>query len=114
MARYTWIVMTNCTEGKEAEYEQWYDDVHVHDLMRIPGITAVQRGEMAPEQQAMVEGEMVLVDEVKNPYRYVAFYTFETEDPQSILEEVARRANTPDLMVSEHLIDAHTVLYRHK
>jgi hypothetical protein len=37
------LVFSNPTEGKEAEFNEWYDTVHVHEIVAIPGIVSAQR-----------------------------------------------------------------------
>lgn len=32
MAKYTFIVMTNSTAGKEAEFNEWYNQQHIPDV----------------------------------------------------------------------------------
>src|SRR5579862_3561067 len=37
------LALTNCLPGREAEFNRWYDDVHVKDLVAVPGIGAARR-----------------------------------------------------------------------
>jgi hypothetical protein len=37
------LALTNVVSGREAEFNQWYDEVHVKDLVAVPGIGAAQR-----------------------------------------------------------------------
>ena len=43
MAKYTFVVLTNPTSGKEAEYNKWYNDQHIPDVLNVPGFVAAQR-----------------------------------------------------------------------
>lgn len=52
------IVFTKPTEGREAEYNDWYDNRHLTDILAIPGFRGAQRfrhrptatGPSAPEE----------------------------------------------------------------
>jgi hypothetical protein len=37
------FVLTNPTEGQEAEYNRWYDEQHIDDVLAIPGFVGMQR-----------------------------------------------------------------------
>jgi hypothetical protein len=43
MRKFTWVVLTNCDPAHDTEFNEWYDGVHIGDLLRIPGVvSAVQ------------------------------------------------------------------------
>jgi len=44
------IVMTEAFEGKEDEFNDWYTNIHCHDVMRLRGSVAVQRWKLSPFQ----------------------------------------------------------------
>ncbi len=37
------IVLSNPVSGREDEYNRWYDEVHVPDLVALPGVASAQR-----------------------------------------------------------------------
>ena len=37
------VVATECEPGHEAEFHEWYEQVHIPDLLAIPGIRSAQR-----------------------------------------------------------------------
>ncbi|RBY85869.1 DUF4286 family protein [Blastococcus sp. TF02A-26] len=44
MAQGLFIAHSSAVPGREAEYEQWYDEIHVPDVRAaIPSVTAVHR-----------------------------------------------------------------------
>ena len=44
MAQGLFIAYSSAVPGKDAEYEQWYDEIHVPDVRAaIPAVTAVHR-----------------------------------------------------------------------
>ena len=48
MAKYTFVVLSNpTTPGQEAEYNEWYDKIHIPDVLNVPGFVAAQRFKIA-------------------------------------------------------------------
>jgi hypothetical protein len=38
-----YLVFGNPYPGKEAEYNEWYDNVHIPDVLSVPGVVSAQR-----------------------------------------------------------------------
>jgi hypothetical protein len=113
LAHYRWLVFTNCTPGREAEFDRWYDETHVPDLLRIPGVVGVTRGAVAGTQMVTLDtGELQHGDAAQVRFRFLAVYEFETDDPKRVLEEVRVRARTPQMEITPLLEDVYTVLYQ--
>lgn len=72
MARYIMMTFSNAVEGREDEFNKWYDEVHIAELLSVPGILAAQRFEQAPG----VPG---------GPARHLALYEIETENLEQTL-----------------------------
>ena len=79
MAKYTFVVLTNPTSGKEAEYNEWYNKQHIPDVLADS-----QMGD-------------------KNPYRYLALYEIETDDLAAALKELKARGGSDDMIMSDAL-----------
>ena len=90
MAKYTFVVLTNPTSGKEAEYNRWYNEQHIPDVLNIPGLVAAQRFRLADTQM----GD-------NNPHRYLALYEIETDDLAGVLNELKARGGTADMVMSD-------------
>jgi hypothetical protein len=43
MEKHVFVVFTNAVEGQEDIYNEWYTDVHLKDVPKVPGIVAAQR-----------------------------------------------------------------------
>jgi hypothetical protein len=56
-------VFTNSRPGREADFNDWYTNVHIRDVMRFPGSIAVQRYILRTGKGA-----------TKPPHKYLAFY----------------------------------------
>jgi len=60
-----YVVFAQPVDGREAEFNRWYSDQHLPDLMAVPGgFTAARRFRLAPEQRT---GS-------KSPFPYMALY----------------------------------------
>ena len=48
MARSLWLVATRCTDpAREAEFNSWYDQFHLPDMLAVPHVVAAQRYTLA-------------------------------------------------------------------
>ena len=113
MGRYSWFVFTNCTPGDDAEFNDWYNNVHVPDLLKVPGVVACRRSSLSVPQMGNDNGTLFMcgTEEIAAKYAYAACYSFETDDPKGVLEEILRRAGTEDMLMSDTLADAYTILF---
>ncbi len=50
MARHLLVVMTNPTDQREDEYNDWYSDVHLDEVVEIPEFVSAQRFKLADTQ----------------------------------------------------------------
>ena len=70
------VVFTECMPGEEVEYNRWYNETHVADVLSVNGIEAVQRfrlTEMEPEQTS--------------PHRFLGIYEI-TGDPKQVSKDL--------------------------
>lgn len=88
------LVFTNPTEGREDEYNQWYDEVHVPDVVAVPGVKSAQRYQLAPSGS---EG-----GDTPPTHRYLAVYEIDG-DPAKVLAEFSRRVETGEMPLSDTL-----------
>ena len=92
MAKYTFVVMSNpTTPGQEAEYNEWYNKVHIADVLNVPGFVAAQRFKLADSQFA----------DGKPQHRYLALYEIETDDIKASFKELEKRVGTADMFMTD-------------
>jgi hypothetical protein len=107
MGKHTWAVFTNPVPGKEDEYNRWYNDVHLGDVVKVPGIVGAQR--FALSQNQMVQDPETLelgtkqTEKASLPWKYVAFYEIDTDDLDGVFKELAGRAGTDQMPLSDAL-----------
>jgi hypothetical protein len=79
-----WVVLTNAVDGKDAEFNDWYDTQHIHDTLKVPGVVSAQRYRLT-------------IDARDKPmsWRYLALFNIELDRVAESLAEVAARRGTP-------------------
>jgi len=92
MARYVVMVLSNPVKGKEAEYERWYVDQHIPDILRVPGFVSGRLLPASALQPALQKDRR---------WDYMALLEADTEDLGALIAELDRRVNTPEMPVSE-------------
>jgi hypothetical protein len=65
MSQGRMIVLTKTAPGREAEFNRWYDEVHVPEVLSVGPVTACQRFKISDAQMMPQE------------YQYLAIYEFE-------------------------------------
>jgi hypothetical protein len=89
--RYLAVALTNPVEGKEREFNEWYDNQHVPDMLALPGCVSAHRYKLADVQRA---GR-------PQPFKYLALYEIETDDLAAVTAEAAARSGTPAMRWSD-------------
>lgn len=79
MTTHRLIVFTEPVPGREAEYNEWYDTVHLKEVLQVEGFVAAQRFELSDAQ--------VGPDAVP-PKRFLAIYEIEAESIEKALEQL--------------------------
>ncbi len=100
MAIHKFIVFTNPTAGKEQEFDDWYMNTHMPDVMKVPGFVSGQRftwGHAQAKQYA-------------ETWQYMTILDIETDDLQGTLNNLISRAGTPEMHMSDSLSN-HRIAY---
>jgi hypothetical protein len=94
------LVFTNSVEGRDEDFNKWYDTRHIGDILKVPGIVAAQRYELAP--MTLPEGDDAPAELPPPAHRYLTIYTI-SGDPDAVMKEFLQRAGTDQLELSEAL-----------
>lgn len=89
MGKYALLVHTNAAQGRDDEFNEWYDNVHLGEVLEVEGFTAAQRFALQ-DPNAPADAR-----------RYLAIYEMETDDPQATL--AALGAAAPNMQMSDAL-----------
>jgi hypothetical protein len=93
MAKHVFVVLTNPVAGKEDSYNDWYTNVHLGDVLQVPGIIAAQRFKLSDVQRG----------EPPFPWRYLALYDVDTDDLNHTLAVLKERSGTSAMVISDAL-----------
>lgn len=101
MARYKMVVLSRPTEGREEEYNAWYQDVHLGELVALEGFVSARRYRRA---RNLAEGDT---------YPYLAVYEIETDDIDAVVENLTATAEQGRLTMSDAVdtATAYAVVY---
>jgi hypothetical protein len=90
MGKYTMVVFTNPVEGREDDYNEWYDNQHLGDVIAAAGFDRAERLRLTGIGAA---------SEAK--HRYLALYQVETDDPESVFKGLMAAAGTDAMPMSD-------------
>ena len=75
MSRNLMVVFTNTEPGKDDEFNRWYDDIHVGEVLSVPEMKACTRYKVVDDNAE---------------HRYLALYEFEG-DPDAVMASMLER-----------------------
>lgn len=81
MEKHLLVSLSNPVEGRDADYNDWFDNHHLPELLDIPGFVAAQRFTLSETQRAAPP----------YPFRYMAIYEIETDDLAKTIGEIGAR-----------------------
>ena len=90
MARYAFTVFSKPVTGQEQEYNRWYDEQHLGDVLKVPGFVAAQRFKLAQPDADV-------------PAQYLAIYQIDSDDLQQTMTALQGRAGSKDMPLSPSL-----------
>lgn len=101
MARYILEVGTNCKDpAKEAEYNDWYNNTHLPDVLETPGFVGAKRYENSDAEEGQA--------------KFIALYEIETDDIDAFMK--ANGANMAEKTkagrISDQLVLVSRALYK--
>ena len=85
MPKYKLVILSNPVGDSDEEFNRWYDDVHLGDVFKVPGVVGAERYRFR-------SGE---------GWRYLALYELDCEDPADVEQELLARAGTEVMPMSD-------------
>lgn len=100
MQKHIFIVYTNAVEGRDDEYNDWYTNQHLKDVLTIPGVVAAQRFALSDKQRL----------DPPFPWAYAAIYEIETDDLDAVIGPLKEWIGT-DRMPRSDAMNPHREAY---
>lgn len=95
--KYKLIVLSAPVPGREKEYNDWYQNEHLKDMVGIPSILSAQRYSLTTN----------IIPGSSDPPRYLAIYDIETNDIEGVLKNMASGgAKVSAAMAPESMVGA--------
>jgi hypothetical protein len=91
------IVFTNAADGRDEDFNRWYDEVHLPDVLGVPGIVSAQRFALSGHQMFPKQG-----------HRYVTLYEIEGDVAAAL--EALKKASPAFELTDAMAQDAHVTL----
>lgn len=89
MAKCKLVALTTPIPGKEAEYHEWYQNVHLPEVLSLPGGISAQRFQLVAKLMG------------SDPNTYLAIYDFEAENPGEVLAAMGAAAQSGKMTQSD-------------
>ena|ERR1044072_5969505 len=102
MSRYIFAVQSNAAEGRDAEYNDWYSNHHLKDVLAIPGVVSARRLTLAEQQ----------IHPGLPAFKYFCLYEIETDNLQDFINELTTRAGTERMRISSSLGNSLPVFWK--
>lgn len=101
MAKCKMIALTTPLPGKEAEFQDWYQNVHLPELVALPGMEGAQRYQLVAK----------LMGSDTNPW--LAIYDIDVEDPAAFLGALGAAAQSGKMTpaTSQDMATTYTALF---
>lgn len=102
MGKFLMVVTSDAKDGRDEEYNAWYDSTHLADICSIPGVTGGKRYDAIPTTPN------------PQPTPYLAIYEIEADDPASVLGELMKRAEAGQIVMSDALDAENAKIWMYK
>jgi hypothetical protein len=86
------LALSNPIAGREADFEAWYDDQHVPDVLRVEGFVGAQRFAIDPTGRRGPP-----------PWSRLCTYAAKRQPPLALLKDIGARAGTDEMPITDAL-----------
>ncbi len=91
MARHLLIALSRPVEGREAEYNDWYQNVHLAQMVALPGFVSAQRFRVSRSLGA------------RDVFPYLALYEIDTDDIDASVRAIETSPESGTLLIADSI-----------
>ncbi len=97
MPQFQYVILSRAKPGREDEFETWYRDQHLADVLKMPGVV---RGKL------FRIGLQKVYDLDAPQWTLLTIYDLEGDDPQAIIDAIVAVSGSDDMPLSDALTKA--------
>jgi hypothetical protein len=105
MARYCIVVFTDSVKGAEEDFTRWYDERHIPDVLKLPGIVSGERLELVRDRTHPAAFDA---------RQHMVIYEVEIDDIEIFYKELNRLQGTPAMPLSAASDDGRGMIFLYK
>jgi hypothetical protein len=94
MARYHYVILSQAKPGQEEAFVRWYQDQHLPDVARQPGVVSARL--FRPALQKVYDADVPT-------YALLTMYELETDDPEATMEAIKAKAGSAEMPMTDAL-----------
>lgn len=91
MPRHQYVILCQPVAGRETEFEDWYNNQHLADVVKIDGVVSAQRFKITAQRG----------DDNSPAWQSLAIYNLDADDPEAVMDAIAKAAGGPEMPISE-------------
>ena len=92
MARYHYVILCQAVPGREAEFDEWYDTRHLHDVRRMDGVVSARRFNLDFQKVYDLDAPQ---------WHSMTIYELDCDDPQALLDRIVTASKTAAMPLSD-------------
>lgn len=90
MKRYRFVALVDAAEGRDAEFNDWHTNTHMHEVLEATGFEFSERMKLVPGTTGAA-----------TPYGYLVTMEIETDDPMAVLGKMGAAVESGRIGVSD-------------
>lgn len=98
MPTYYYVALTRAVRDRTEEFHRWYDNRHIQDCLRVPGVKSVKRYRLLYNPGT---AKSPIVSDCDHDS--LCIYELEGDDPVSVAREFGARAGTAAMPLTDAL-----------
>ncbi|WP_375398714.1 hypothetical protein [uncultured Sphingomonas sp.] len=94
MAITHYVVLTAASPGRQQEFEHWYDERHLDDVVAVEGVRSATRFRILSQNVSGIDAPQ---------WCSLAIYDIDADDPEAVVARISATAGSAAMPTSEAL-----------